>query len=225
MAENHFLYEGNLNIDSWGLIVTDDGGDSCANSCRYVYATWLNGRLNIEMLNAIMKHLELVAGIWRRHPWWFDDPCDFSRDQQTPLVILLEATGTETALKVLRARHEKRGWRYQNVDWATWEHRNYYTPKRRDWRGDALMLLNSLIRVVDSYLRPDTSCGIDLNHVMALLQVARSSHSRWTQWARRIYCWRRKGPQFAFDWYYRKDNPEIAKEFERPIKELILSSS
>jgi hypothetical protein len=210
--------------DKFGLLVHADmdPGDALADTARYLYGTWLNGRLDIEMLNALITHCIPLKGILRRHPIRWDDTSDLSRDQQTPTVILLEAAGFTKTLEEIRRRHKERGWRYQNLDFATWEHINYYTPQRRDRRGDILLLLNSIIRVIHSHLDHD-ECGIDQNHMIALIQCAVSGHTSISDLARRIYCKRFNGPLYALKRYYRVDNPGIAKELEGPVRKYILN--
>lgn len=196
-----------------------DGGDTPADVGRYAYALILNGRVDEAraFIEAVDANCFVRPGIMIRHPETWDEPCDFSRDQQTPMVIAYEALGHPNLHKIYQ-RHHERGWRYQNLDWASWEHRNYYSPKNRDWRGDALMLINSLIRLIDSYARPDGSVGPDQNHIMALLQAQSNLPTPLSIMACWVYSWRRKGIQWAVNHYYRTDNPLIAREFEAPIK-------
>lgn len=214
-----------INYDKeYGVILTasGDGGDSCSNTFRLLYAKYINGNPDHDLLLKAMKAFFILPGILVRHPIMFNDPSDLSRDQQTPAVITLEAYGGFGAVLDIYTRHMARGWRYQNLDWATQEHKNYYFPKEREISGDIEMCLNSIIRVIDSYLRPDKSVGIDINHIMALLQAAVSGHSFWTRMACKIYKYRRKGPQFAMDWFHRNDYPDISIEFKEPIKKYIL---
>lgn len=217
-----------MRLDQNGLPVTEDmdAGDQLANTSRYLYAAFLNGRREDAMYLALHNHCIPFMGQIRRAPYGFSDFADCGHDQQDPCVIMLEALDeNKIHLSVLMQTHKNRtpfGWRYQTVRWATWQQRNYYTPQNRDWRGDALLLFASIVRVIDSYLRPDGSCGPCLNHIMALLQVSKNGHSRWTRIAKWIYCFRKNGPQFAFDWYHRKDLNQIAKEFEPPIKRYIV---
>lgn len=213
--------------DKNGLLVHTDGdpGDQLADSCRYVYGTWLNGRLDVEMLAKIRYCLVVLTGILRRSPTVWTDPCDCGQDQQDPFIILMQATGDESLLHDVRWRHKERGWRYQTVHWASAQQRNYYEPdvRVRERFGDVLLFIGACIRVADSYINPDTSVGRDQNYMMALLQIGRNGHSNWTRAARWIYCWRRNGPIWALRYYYRNDNPEIASEWDRPVRELILN--
>ncbi len=214
-----------LNFDHLHLVVHADGdpGDCFADTFRYLYATKLNGRLDIETLAAAKRHLFPIRGIGWRHPDKWNDPCDLSRDQQSPAVICLEATGDYQLVIDLRNRHKERGWRYQNLDWASAEHKNYYAPKQRTTEGDIQLFFNSLIRVVDSYVWPEGSVARDQNHGMALLQVSVAGHSFWSNAARWVWkTFRRKGILWALHHYYRVDNPGIAKEFDPLYKAHIL---
>lgn len=216
-----------LNIDSYGLVVhaDGDGGDCCADTYRYLYAKHLCGNQDQqfwEIDDAAERLLFPLVGIGVRHPTQWNDPCDWSRDQQTPAVIYLHATNPQKMLQIM-SRHSQRNWRYQNLDWASSEHMGYYSPMNRTTTGDSLMLLNSFIRLFSSYLWPDGSVGPDQNHIMALLQAQVNAPSRLSRLACWVYSFRRKGIQWAVNHYYRKDNPAIARAFDWPIRKWILN--
>lgn len=219
-----------MKLDKYGLVVHEDGdgGDSCADTFRYLYAQHINGMLDIELFSAARLHLlsHQYPGIGVRHPEQWNDPCDWSRDQQTPAVILLHATGSFTELREIYERHKRRGWRYQNLDWATLEHRNYYNPelKRRNLYGDIFMLLGSIILVIRSWIS-DKELNQDINHQVALIQIARHGHSGWSLLARNLYrTFRRNGAFYPWEKFHAKDNPEIAKEYESPILVYIIGN-
>lgn len=215
-----------MNIDSYGLIVQNngDGGDSLADSSRYCFARHLNGNPNDQMVGNMCKHLVIYPGTLIRTPTFWDDVADVSRDQQLPFTACLtiyssRLTGSLAILTKLFKRHEMRGWRYQNLDWASAHHRNVYKPLAREKSGDVLLFIEAFLRVLDSWFYLDSSCGRDLNYQVMLMQISYyNAHSKWTRAAVKVYKWRRKGPEHAVRRYYRENNPEVGEEICNAIK-------
>ncbi len=205
---------GALNFDSNGLLrhANGDPGDQLADTCRYVFGTWLNGDPDHGTWAKVVYYLIVLDGLLRRAPDTWTDPCDCGQDQQDPFIIAAHAMEDWKTLAAVERRHQDRSWRYQTVHWATSQQRNYYTPVLNDRRplGDIWLLLGAVVRVIDSYLWPETSVGRDQNYMMALIQVWKWGHSPATRLAVRIYRWRRHGPAWALEYYYRNDNPGIA---------------
>ena len=218
-----------LYFDNHGLIVhkDKDGGDSCADTCRWLYALHLHGKLVEGHKHLILKFIPLKGTIWR-HPTQWSDCADTSRDQQTPLVILLEALSHESAqmymtLNDIRKRHQERGWRYQNLDWANPEHIGYYNPKSRTRLGDFIMALDSLFRVIGSY-NSDAGLYKDINHVLAMIQASIAGHSFWSKVAVKLYRLRRYGVHYAFKTFHAVDNPGIYDLYRPLIDKYLLES-
>lgn len=215
-----------LNFDPNKLLRHNNGdpGDQLADTCRYVFGTWLNGDPDHGTWAKVVYFLIVLDGILRRAPDTWTDPCDCGQDQQDPFIIACNAIGDWRTLTAVEKRHKERGWRYQTVHWATTQQRNYYTPHPNDRKplGDIWLLLGAFVRVIDSFIYPDNSVGRDQNYMMALLQVWKFGHSPATRWAVRVYKWRRNGVVWALKYYYREDNPGIA-DLWRPHVEAMLA--
>lgn len=197
-----------------------------ADTSRYCLATIYNRNPDDKTITNMMSRLIPIPGIGWRHPVDWNDPCDLSRDQQLPFISVMflmttAITGMIDVLLKFHVRHIQRKWRCQNLDWFLPHHRDVYTPTVR--RGDWLLFVESIFRVIDSYLFWDSSAGRDLNFCVMLAQISfTGQHSELSRRACRVYKWRRRGPQWAWDWYYRNNNSGIAKLWEPYIKKLIL---
>jgi hypothetical protein len=129
--------------DKHGLLVTreQDGGDSCFFTCHYYYALYLlNKHTNLD-LEKVLKHLDVDGkpGKYIRHPGpdWYADPDRMSRDQLTPLIIVLGAYGLKTRLRHLFFRWLKRGMFTTNVrrNGSTKENHNLVYNTKGDRRN------------------------------------------------------------------------------------------
>lgn len=212
-----------LFFDEYGLIVhaDGDGGDCCADTFRYLFARAINGRPDQQLFDRACELLFPIPGIGWRHPKQWNDPCEWSQDQQTPAVAALLEYSELGIFVQIYLRHRDRGWRYQNLDYATPERRNVYVPKTRTVEGDLFLLANSIIRVLNSWIDHNES-GRDQNHMVMLIQAQRHAPSRLSNLACWIYRWRYRGPIYALRHYYKIDNPGIAAEFEPAVRKYIL---
>jgi hypothetical protein len=184
--------------DKFGLITqTDnDGGDSANRHGSFVFLSYLLD----DRVSGIMEHSKLRNYIveseqYVRHPdktKWYSNPNNFSRDQQTPLVLACGAAQDRYALKHLFAQHIKRFGFYQNThdsngkrkipDIMSPEHLGYYIRSawqcRIHWAlalypllllGDLFMLLG----IVLTNLKADKDMDYcdDINGQLALMQA------------------------------------------------------
>lgn len=135
---------------------------------------------------------------------------DFSRDQQSSLVIAMGVYKLFEPLKRMFWQHVKRLGFYQNKDYASPEHWGYYI-RAFGWRwlywylylGDLFMLLNVYIRLHKA--KDPNDVGDDLNLSLALLQAHLSMPTFISKYALELYKKRPFGVQYAFDWYFREE--------------------
>lgn len=135
--------------DKWNMIVTSekDGGDSCAYGCALMYVDIIKAQAHIIPKDNYLNQLEVAPGRYCRHPdpaKWYSNPDTLSRDQMTPLLVLLGLTKDVPRLKRLFWSHLKRGllfawntrmngaapgtpkyaWKFPDITgpeiWATW---------------------------------------------------------------------------------------------------------
>lgn len=233
-------------FDEHGLLVTrsGDGGDTAANTGRYYYGLALRRHFGlpveqfpkntVEDFAMALHHLEVSPGVYRRHPTQWSEPNDFSRDQQTPLVFALHAYGFMTRLTELRKAHEARLFnKYQNKDYASPEHMNYY---RRAF-GEEPTKLGDLFMVLGSKLfqyKPVDDLADDLNHTCAILFSMVNGDTATSKWAREVYKKRpenignrlpfgeRNNIQAAWTAYHVEESPWI-HEVYRPLIAQFLS--
>lgn len=216
----------NLNdfIDDYGLIIQGDGdaGDSANRVGMYgVAAHYSNVKHsddpNVptkEKFNSMASKVEIAPGIGVRHPVQWNSPNDFSRDQQTALVIGAALSDNYQLVLSFFERHVERLGGYQTFklfskneagefkivqgDYASPEHWGYYIRGLSYWflypyllLSDLFMLGNSLIIVYRSYKDADDTSN-DLNHICALL-LAKEKYPTPIGWlARKVYSWFRK---------------------------------
>lgn len=185
-------------IDEHGLVVHKidgkiDGGDSpqrtgtlwtalsCLEGEHPILDGFTYGKENVEK---VLKAIQIKPGVWIRHPNscdpWHSDPKEFSRDQQTPLVIALgfyrgEFQAAWQALADTEKAHRERWWKYQNRDWATVQQINYYhrafNRNKSYWLGDNFLSMDARLQWSKSS-NPD-DVGDHLNLQLALIQALR----------------------------------------------------
>ena len=173
--------------------------------------------------------IEVASGIYIRNPTNYNDPNDFSRDQQTPLVIGMGYKNDTDRLKRLFKAHASRFFKYQNADIASPENVGQYFRALK-WNfmypyfflSDILMLGGVIVRLIQA--RDPDNVGDDLNLMLSLLQAKDNMATPWSFIARKIYKWfRPRGIQYALDHYFRPETgalpmddlyrPLIAAEF------------
>lgn len=209
-----------------------DKGDSCADSCRYYYLESLTPQkvasreLIRTQFSQAVTALEIdKTGIFRRHPDQYNEPEDFSRDQMVPLILALSAWSKTDALRRLYEKQKSRLILCQNKDIFFWEYVLF-------WRGlsilslypmilllDLGLLVNSIIRVINSYLSSDKVAD-DLNTQCYLIFSKNKYPTPMSLIAILIYKLRRHGALKPWTHYYRHpENPpidqyaEIVKEY------------
>lgn len=190
-----------------------------------------------DYLEAI-NNLEVSPGIFVRHPVQWNDINDFSRDQQTPIVISMGFRQEFGPLRRILNKHLSRFGRYQNKDLASPEHFGFYIRAFKFlplypllFLGDMFMLLNTLIICLYKG-RDKDNVGDDLNHILSLLQAKLSMPTPISFLARILYIacrpsnygnekyHEKSAIQGALTWYFRPESgaPPI-HEIYRPIIE------
>lgn len=218
----------NLNLDQYGFIVQKDGdgGDTAQREGMVgIAAALTNDVVWTERTKKKIAELELCAtGLFRRHPYQWNETSDFSRDQQTPIVIAMGFLGMIEQLDRMFSATVDRYFRCQNADINSPEHIGHFLrskPKLWFWFfllfSDIFMLLNSIILCFKGLDK--NNVGDDLNHVCSLIQARLRLPTPVSFMARKIYAWFRPGgPQRAFDHYFRPEtgaNP--INEIYRPL--------
>jgi hypothetical protein len=239
------------NFDKNNLIVQSDGdgGDTAQRTGTYYFGLIVRKRLNISnsefafksYFSSCLDLLEKSPGEYVRHPDQWNDTKDFSRDQQTPLVVAMgEFKNERERLKRLFRRHSERFFKYQNADFASPEHIGFYIRAFRYWPlypflfgSDFFMLFNSFILIFKG--KDPDNVGDDINHTLAILQARISMPTPVSFIARLVYKFLRpknngnlklgeSSPiQGAWSWYFRPESGASSfHELYRPIiKEMI----
>ena len=184
--------------DNRGLIVQSDGdqGDTAQREGWAWFGNWVLGaQLKQQQLALPLSFADTIklleidqSGIFRRHPDKWNDPNDFSRDQQTPLVAAMGVWKRNAPLERLYHRMLERHWRCQNKDFAGPDHRNLFAralEKPLWFSGDLQILASSALIVAKT--DPD-DVGDDLNHIINLLMAYFVSPTRTSEEARTVYC-------------------------------------
>jgi hypothetical protein len=235
------------NFDAFHLPVQKDGdgGDTAQRVGTYYFGIKIRkdlGFLNSEYafhnsqdFNKALGHLEKQPGIFVRHPIQWNEVSDFSRDQQTPLVIAMGMYGEQRPrLKRLFRSHASRFFRYQNKDVASPEHIGFYIRSLRIWMAypllvfsDLFMLLNSFILILKGLDK--NNVGDDINHTLAVLQARLMMPTPVSWLARMLYKLRpnnfgntklgeTNSIQGAWSWYFRPETGASSfHELYRPI--------
>ena len=221
-----------------------DLGDSSNKVGVFLYFTKLqkiyrgyNGLPLAEEAELAFSQLEVSPGIFVRHPakagdlypngtpvqFYVYEPSEYSRDQQTPLVISMgEFPSQRPRLLRLFKTHASRFFKYQNKDIASPQHIGCYFRALRLWYTYPLLLITDLGLVVDSMLRvyyrwkdkEDTSN--DVNNTMMNIQASQIMPTPISILARFIY--KLANPQDAYDRYFKLESsaPPL-NEIARPI--------
>lgn len=221
-------------FDNLGLLVQKDGdgGDTAQRTGMYYLGRFLTTQGGERFLlypefDEKLSYLEYgESGNFRRHPQQWNALDDFSRDQQTPLVIAMGIFGFTKRLGRMFWNHVKRFGKYQNKDFASPEHWGYYVRAFKSrWLypylllSDIWMLGGTLVRLYKASKDFD-DVGDDLNCILALLQselVMPTPASKLTTYLYKKYR-AFGGPQYALDRYFREEtgaNP--INELYKPI--------
>jgi hypothetical protein len=203
-----------------------------------------------DYFSAGFGSLEIAPGILARHPEQWNEAEDFSRDQQTPVVIAAGMTKAYDELQSLAIAHLKRFGKYQNKDWASPEHIAIYTRAFINddnvlllaplaypslLLGDIFTFFNSIARVYASYKNPDDTSD-DVNHILVMIQQRITVATPISWLARQVYVHFRKNAgkdkdsrlsglaaQSAYDHYFREETgaPPMNDIYRPLIKEYL----
>lgn len=201
-----------------------DFGDSSAECGRYWFIIFIINRLGLrfsfdqdkqDFENACSK-LEIDnSGIWRRHPTQYNEPNDWSRDQETPIIIALAAYGIKDRLTRLYNKHLSRFPRCQNKDILVWEYSLFWRGLEKWWFYPLILILdlglvvNSIIRVIKAKFSDD-DVGDCLNHQLHIIYALEKYPTPTAHLAKVIYKLRKRGMFYPWDYYYRHpENPPI----------------
>lgn len=185
----------------------------------------------------ILDYLEIEPGVYVRHrkstEAWHSDPGEFSRDQQTPLVIAMGLYGDKSRLWRLFRKHMFRLGKYQNADVMGPTHFSYYL-RAFGWSWSyPILLLTDLAMVIGVLIRcwqasrDKDDVGDDLNQILALLQAKLSLPTPLSELARKLYVKLRPHNygssetihpiQGALNWYFRHPGAPPMDELYRPV--------
>lgn len=238
--------------DEYGLIVhkDKDGGDTAQRTGMLYFALSVLNQRNKSLVwwdhndddyfigfYKALALLEKEPGRLVRNPrpdkWW-SDTREFSRDQQSSIVIANTFMNNKQVLRRILWEHVKRFGFYNNSvangkykipDFAMPQHWGFYVRAFQSKPlypfllfSDLFLMLDSVIFVAKSYYNPD-DVSDDLNHIMALVQAKLVMSTPFSFLARKIYSLFRgragenrnelregNGPQTALDHYF---NPEL----------------
>lgn len=244
-------------IDKYSLVVhKDGGGDSGQRTSMRMIGIYCRGItpymevLHVNDFKRALNATEVAWGVYIRHPEstaaWHSDPKEFSRDQQTPLVIALGMYAMWWRLLKLFIRHMSRFGKYQNRDWMGPEHFGQYIRAFGPWAmalwpvlflTDIAMIIGVIIRCWQAEKDPD-DVGDDLNQICSLIQARDSLPTPFSWIARKYYVknrptncgslmWGCHRVQGTVKWYFREDQPSgpppMDELFEPVIYDYILT--
>ena len=189
-----------------------DGGDSAQRLGMIGLAVNnTNAAIVPDLPNYVTEidKLEIQPGIMIRNPIKYNNPDDFSRDQQSAIVIASGYNNDQARCKRLLWAHIQRFGKYQNSDWGApddfacyFRALNWYFMYPLVLLGDMFLLGSVLVRLYKAAQDPtDTSDDLDLT--MQLIQ-AKENMATPISWAARLLYkkFRRNGVQWAFDSYF-----------------------
>jgi hypothetical protein len=209
--------------DTNGLIVQadGDGGDTAQregfvwfglyvrrNKLRLPDPDYVDLRLTFP---ETMRLLEVgESGLFRRHPTQHNEPSDFSRDQQTPIVAAMGVWALRQPLERLWAATVKRGRVCQNGDAVGADHYNLFQRARGpELEIDPLGELQ-LRGMLGSFLtRKPGDVSDDLNNIVSLALASLVSPTRTSRLATKEYLSGRPHTCGSYlDQYYAKPHPK-----------------
>lgn len=199
-----------------------------------IYNGHLPSNTVVDFLEAL-RVLEIDRlGLLRRYPELpYNDPKDWSRDQEIPIVIACGIFGLRPLLKRMLWRHLRQFPFFQNKDIITWEWSYYFRALNLWWSYPVLLILD-LGLVVNSILRcliglwDKDNVGDDLNACLSLIYAYRKLPTPLSWLAIKIYKLRPK-PFFveggddvnntvlAWRWYFRQPEAPPFDEFFEPV--------
>src|SRR5262249_18631051 len=128
------------------------------------------------------------SGLFRRHPTQHNDPNDFSRDQQTPLVAAMGAWGLREPLERLWNATMKRGRVCQNGDAVGTDHYNLFQRARgAHLEVDPLRELQVRGMLASFMTRKAGDVSDDLNHIVNLGMASLVTPTRTSRLATKEY--------------------------------------
>lgn len=199
-----------ITTDEYGLIVNKDGdgGDTANREGVYFFGKLLARtepfppeleKTILTVIRRILFLLQAKEGVWVRHPEQWNEPEDFSRDQQTPIVIMIGAYRFKDILWNTFKNHVKRFGKYQNADWAGPVEINIYVRSFHayflyPWLlfTDVFLFVSSIIHVVKSFKAGFSDDSV--NHTMILLQAKNFMPTPFSWLARKVYYIFRRHP-------------------------------
>lgn len=143
-----------FHIDQYKLIVqTDgDGGDSAARTGLYYFLLSFKEIYLFPCFIRFINVVQLSPGVFIRHPVKWNDPKDFSRDQENPIVMVCSFYPEIHLLKEMLWNRIKRFSRFQNGDLSGPHDYAMIFRSLRWWPlypffifSDLFLLLNSVI--------------------------------------------------------------------------------
>jgi uncharacterized membrane protein len=197
-----------------------DAGDCSAECGRYWFALYMMGlasawpfNTKTDFLFAAQK-LEIgTSGVWRRHPDQYNQPEDYSRDQQLSIQCVLALHGQIETLKRMIYKQWSHFGKYQNRDIRTWEWAFDFRTLSLWFMYplicalDIGLLIGVLIRMIKGAWNKDDVAD-DLNLTVQIVYCNFKYPTPLSWLAKWIYGFR--DIQRAWDWYYRHpENPPM----------------
>lgn len=198
-----------------------DFGDCSAECGRYWFGLnltdptgWPNNTYHDWMI-AISK-LEIdSSGVWRRHPNQYNEPEDYSRDQQLSIQCTLAVHGQIETLKRMLFKQWKHFGKYQNKDFRTYEWTidfrclNYWWMYPLICILDLGVLINVLLESLLGKIYPDRVSDCLNTFVVAKFCGDLKYRTPLSIFALWLYP-KIRNLEYAWNWYYRHpENPPI----------------
>jgi len=202
-----------------------DFGDSCADTSRLYFMTFMLARMGLitsedykshrSMFLEASSRLEISPGTFVRHPDQYNDPKDYSRDQQTALQLAFAlCDATEPISRMLKRQIQGFPF-FQNADVITYEW-IYYIRGLRKWLFYPVLLVldlglfvNVLIRFAKAKFKPDDVAD-DLNLACSLIYCSIEYPTPISLLSRWLYKFKPLGAFYPWSHYYRHpENPPI----------------
>lgn len=208
-----------------------DGGDSSQRCGAYWFGIYLRNKKGFgsddwpyrrqEDFQLAIDSLEInQSGLWRRNKYQYNQPEDYSADQQVSLQCALKVHNKIEPLKRMIFKQWKHFGKYQNADIRKYEWTIDFRCLGWWWMYplicilDLGLLVNLIIRIIKNTIDPD-NVGDTLNNSILILFCCEVYPSPTSLLSKFIM--RRTNFQQQWDWYFRQDSAPPLNELYKPL--------